>query len=370
MVFYRAFQVGIRHSTQVLLTHKLDFRGKYQFISDVARYFVLRKGSIEKISRSIVQQDKLTKMQTILLLGGFGFIGTNILKYADDFCLGEYKFIVVDRFPFHPMGINFSSIEKVNTGDFADEVFLEHIFSSNKIDVVIHAANNTVPATSQSAKFDVESNLIPTITLLETMLRHDVKNIVFLSSGGAIYGEGESSHKETDDVFPKSSYGVVKLSIEKYLFLYAWKGLRPLILRLSNPYGPYHYSMKQGIINVAQKCAENGVEFVVWGDGHATKDYIHVTDVCNILFNLLSRNIYGEVFNVASGELLSVNQILFSIKEYYPNCHWKYVSQNNTDVLSVNLDNSKLKSYLPEIKFTPFSSGLQDLVKEAEDATR
>lgn len=302
-------------------------------------------------------------MQTILLLGGFGFIGTNILKYADEFCMGEYKFVVVDRFPFHPMGVDFSSVEKINAGNFADEIFLDHVFSSNKIDIVIHAANNTVPATSQSAKFDVESNLVPTITLLETMLRHGVKDIVFLSSGGAIYGEGTESHKETDDVFPKSSYGVVKLSIEKYLFLYSWKGLRPLILRLSNPYGPYHYSMKQGIINVAKKCAETDAEFVVWGDGHATKDYIHVRDVCHILFDLLLNNVRGEVLNISSGELLSVNQILLAIKDYYPRFHWRYVPQNNTDVSIVKLDNSKIKSYLPEIKFIPFLVGLDKLIK-------
>lgn len=297
-------------------------------------------------------------MRNILLLGGYGFIGTNILKFVEKLSVKEYQFIVLDRYEMHPYGIPTPMAVKTYAGDWSDESLMDRIFKTEKIDCVIHAISSTVPITSDSARFDVQSNLLPTILLLDKMVQYGVNDIVFLSSGGAIYGEGQHSHKETDEVFPKSSYGVVKLAIEKYLFLYTWKGIRPLVLRLSNPYGPYHYSMKQGLINVALKTAELGKEFVVWGDGTATKDYIYVEDVCRILFQLLSLDVYGEVFNVGSGETLSVNQILYAIRNYYPNFVWRYLPQNNMDVNCISLNTSKLFKYLDRGNMMSFEKWL------------
>lgn len=301
-------------------------------------------------------------MKTILLLGGYGFIGTNILKYVEKLSIiQQYQFVVLDRYETHPVGISTPVVVKAYAGDWTDEALMEKIFKTENIDCVIHALSSTVPVTSDSARYDVLSNLLPTISLLDKMLQYGVSDIVFLSSGGAIYGEGLQTHKETDDAFPKSSYGVVKLAIEKYLFLYTWKGIRPLVLRLSNPYGPYHYSMKQGLINVALKTAEQGKEFVVWGDGTATKDYIYVEDVCRILFQLMEQNQYGEVFNVGSGETLSVNQILCAIRKYYPDFKWRYQPQNSTDVNCVKLDISKVRERLSDFEFVCFDLGLKGL---------
>ena len=103
--------------------------------------------------------------------------------------------------------------------------------------------------------FDIQLNVLPTIGLLNTMTKHNVDKIVFISSGGAIYGDhyvDKSSHSEEEILFPKSAYGISKLVIEKYLYLYQVQyGIKSLVLLLSNPYGPYHYSMKQGVINIA-----------------------------------------------------------------------------------------------------------------------
>ena len=86
---------------------------------------------------------------------------------------------------------------------------------------MLHFLSSTVPVTSFNAQFDVESNLVSTLRLLNIMKKHSVKDIVYLSSGGAIYGDYlEKVHNEEDAVYPKSSYGVVKLAIEKYLLLY------------------------------------------------------------------------------------------------------------------------------------------------------
>lgn len=287
-------------------------------------------------------------MQTILLLGGYGFLGTNLMKHVDKEKL-PYRFIVFDRYIKHHAGITFNCIEKSYAGDFADSALLESIFNENHIDVVIHSLSSTVPMTSFSARFDIESNLLPTIQLMDLMVKYHVMKIVFFSSGGAVYGESIAGHphKENEAVYPKSSYGVVKLAIEKYMFQYKEVyGIQPLVLRLSNPYGEYHYSEKQGIINIALRAAQAGKSFHVWGDGTATKDYIYVGDVCRIVFELIKKDVYGEVINVASGELLSVNEILSLIKHRYTNFVWEYQPASVSDVSRVELDNNNLMKHI------------------------
>lgn len=299
-------------------------------------------------------------MKTILLLGGYGFLGTNIMKYVDSFLCEQYKFIVFDKFPKHLGGVEFHSVIQTYSGDFSDSFLLNRIFDENNIDIVIHSLSTTVPVDSANARFDVESNLLPTLDVLECMVRHNVKDIVYISSGGAIYGtKGTVAHKEDDDVFPVSSYGVVKLAIEKYLMQYAQLyDIRPLILRLSNPYGPYHYSMKQGIVNVAIAKALNGKTLEIWGDGNDKKDYIYVEDFVDILFKLISKGVVNTVINVASGQLLSVNEIVDALKQTTSSFNVSYTDRQKFDASHFKLGTDKLKSVIGDFQFTKFEDGL------------
>ena len=300
-------------------------------------------------------------MKTILILGGFGFLGTNILKYIDAYLQAQYRVIVFDKFTQHPRNVSFKCIDKTYSGDFMNSELLARIFSENHIDLVIHSLSTTVPVDSSNARYDVESNLLPTIDILNLMVKHEVKDIVYLSSGGAIYGtKGHEKHKETDDVFPISSYGVIKHTIEKYLMQYAQlNGIRPLILRLSNPYGAYHYSMKQGVINVAMAKAVNEEKMQIWGDGNGKKDYIYVNDFTTILFKLLDAKIHTEVINIASGTLLSVNEIANAVVKFVPTFEVEHIDAEKYDANQFALDTSKLKSLIGEYKFTPLAEGLK-----------
>lgn len=299
--------------------------------------------------------------RTILILGGFGFLGTNILKYIDMYLQAQYRVIVFDKFAYHPHNVSFACVDKTYSGDFMNSELLARVFSENQIDLVIHSLSTTVPVDSSNARYDVESNLLPTIDILNLMVKHDVKDIVYLSSGGAIYGtQGQEKHRETDDVFPISSYGVVKHTIEKYLMQYAQlNGLRPLILRLSNPYGAYHYSMRQGVINVAMAKAINGEKMQIWGDGNGKKDYIYVNDFISILFKLLQAHIHTKVINIASGTLLSVNEITNEVGKFVPTFEVEHIDADKYDANRFALDTSKLKSLIGEYEFTPLSEGLQ-----------
>ncbi len=299
----------------------------------------------------------------ILLLGGFGFIGTNILKYVETLD-ADYRMIVFDRYPNHLDNISFSKVDKVYTGDFSDEYLLDKIFTENKIDVVLHSLSASVPSSSVDNIFDLKFNVIPTIALLNVMKKRNVFNIVFISSGGAVYGDktvNEDGHSEEDVLFPKSAYGVSKLAIEKYLYLYyKLYGLKVLIARLSNPYGPYHYSQKQGVVNIALEKAMRGETLEIWGDGNGKKDYIYITDFCKILFKLIERSKYQyEVLNIGSGTLLSVNEIVEAIQKTIANgfkCEYKQV--NDLDVKSFKLNLNKLLVMLGDFTFTSFENGL------------
>lgn len=300
------------------------------------------------------------KVKNILLLGGFGFLGTNVIKYVDTNLSHKYKFIVFDKSACHLNGVRFDSVSKVYTGNFIDTKIFERIFNENRIDVVFHSLSTTVPVDSGNAKFDVESNLVPTLDVLDLMVKYGVNDIVYLSSGGAIYGVVDNKqHKESDDVFPVSSYGIVKLAIEKYMMQYAQLyGLKPLILRLSNPYGPYHYSMKQGVVNVAMSKALNGNTFEIWGDGNGKKDYIYVEDFVRIVFKLIDEGIYNKVLNIASGQSFSVNEIVRIIMHMVPCFKVEYKDSKMFDANHFELDTTQLKQILPDITFTSIEEGL------------
>jgi len=304
-------------------------------------------------------------MKTVLIIGGYGFLGTNILKYIDDELQDRFRVIVLDRFPENRSGLILNSVIKSYAGDFSDSSLVEKVFAENRIDLVIHSLSTTIPALSNNARYDVETNLIPTLELLRCMVRHQVYQIVYISSGGAIYGDWAGfPHKESDDVFPISTYGVVKLAIEKYLMLYAKQyGLKPLILRLSNPFGPYHYSMQQGICNVAIDTALSGKQFTVWGDGTSLKDYIYVTDFVRILFLLLQKGVWGEVINIGSGHLVAVNSILGLVKEFIPDFVWSYGSFISNDVSQCALNTTKMKEIIGDYHFVEMEEGIRSILE-------
>lgn len=301
----------------------------------------------------------------ILLLGGFGFIGSNILSYIDLFMMDLYEVIVFDKFKYHHNGLHFNCVKKVYDADFSDSLNIETIFRENEIDIVLHSLSTTVPATSNNIRFDIESNVIPTIELLNIMVKYNVKKIVYISSGGAIYGNNDCliKHNENDIAYPVSSYGIVKLTIEKYLHQYSYLyDIDFLILRLSNPYGKFHYSTKQGVINVATRSAFFSTPFSVWGDGYSEKDYIYIDDFCDILFKIINKQIHSIVLNIGSGNIITINSILQNIKAIIPSFTWTYRDKTVTDVDRFELDLTNLLGIIGDYSFTPFPVGLEKTI--------
>ncbi len=299
-------------------------------------------------------------MKNILLLGGFGFLGSNVTDHVQKFLSKEFRIIVFENKESHPLGIDFDIISKVYCGNFTQKESLKRVFKENKIDYVFHFISTTLPSTSnKQILFDIDSNLKSTIELLDLMVEYKVPNIIFISSGGAIYGNSPLQ-KIAEDQFnsPISSYGILKLTIEKYLSLYNYLyGLNYLSLRLANPYGPFHLSDKQGVINVALKKALYHEIFEVWGNGTSTKDYIYVEDFTKILFALIHKNIFNEILNIGTGNGNSLNDILHLITQKIPEFQWYYTEKQKFDIQCIILDITKLKKFT-KFNFTPLAEGI------------
>jgi len=306
-------------------------------------------------------------MKNILLIGGFGFIGTNILCFVDELKIEQYRVIVFDKNNNYQN--KFKCVNKIYNGDFEDIESIEKIFIENKIDIILHSLSTTIPSTSQSFS-DIDSNLLPSIKVLELMVKYNTEKIIFLSSGGAIYGNinSDKKHNENDITYPMSSYGIIKLTIEKYIYQYSClHNIKSMVLRLSNPYGKYHFNKKQGIINIASRCALSSKVFSVWGDGNTKKDYIFIDDFCDILFKLIDFNDSFLLLNIGSGQILSINYILNTIKKIIPSFTWKYVEKSETDIQKIELDTTKLLSIINPFKFTIFQEGLLKTINWIKD---
>lgn len=299
--------------------------------------------------------------ETILLLGGTGFIGRNIIDYVlknEEY--SNYKIVVLSR---NFQRETFASIAYV-TGDYGDKNVLMRLFSKWNFTKVIHCATSTTPLSSgNNILNDINGNLIATIGLLDVMKENGCSNILYLSSGGAVYGEKHlNTISENEVCDPISSYGVVKLTIENYLRLYQKQyGINYLILRVSNPFGKFHVSEKQGIINIAIRRALREEAIEVWGDGSQSKDYIFVDDMVKIIFSLLKEKVVNKTINVGSGEIHELNMILSTIKIYLPSLEVNYVASKVTDVKDFCLDISLMQSLI-NFEFTEFEEAIRKTI--------
>ncbi len=295
-------------------------------------------------------------MKNILIFGGLGFIGSNIV----DTLVNEdqlYNLIVFD----FPGVINcYGTKIKMIFGDFNNEKDVEAVIKNNKIDIVIHLISTTIPATSNNnIIYDIEANLITSVRLLQLLVKYQIPEIIFLSSGGTVYGLTESeSVNEDHPTFPISSHGVIKLCTEKYIQLFHQiYGLNYLILRAGNPYGPHQKSNNQGIINVFLRKIIHKGKLIIRGDGSAIRDYFYVKDLASIIKILIENEIENEIINIGSGQGVSINQVLEFLRKVNNNIEVEYTDALDSDVPQIVLDIKKLNSLI-KFNFCSLEEGI------------
>ncbi|WP_370677664.1 NAD-dependent epimerase/dehydratase family protein [Pleomorphomonas sp. PLEO] len=247
----------------------------------------------------------------ILVLGGGGFIGFHLVN--DLVAAGHVvKVLGRNRVPSRPLLPDVQYI----SGDLADSKLLRDALQD--VDAVAHLASGTVPATAdKDPGRDIQINLLGTLSVLDDMAACGVKRLLYVSSGGTVYGKPqEIPIPEGHILDPISSYGIVKVAIESYLKLYETKfGLRPIVIRASNPYGPYQGNLGvQGIIGTYLNRALNQQPLEIWGDGSAIRDYIYIKDLTSLCVAALESEKIG-IYNGGSGTGTSVSHIAEVISE-------------------------------------------------------
>lgn len=243
----------------------------------------------------------------VLVIGGNGFIGSHLVdKLLVDGC----KVSVFDR----QLELYRTPLPLVNyhIGDIGNRSLLANALKNT--DVVFHLVSTTVPKISnKDPAFDVMSNVVETIYLLEQCIKERVKKVVFVSSGGAVYGNPPAVPvSEESPTNPESSYGITKLTIEKYFQLFhRLYGLDYVIIRPSNAYGPRQDLLSnQGVIAVFLGKIAKGQSVEIWGDGGAVKDYVFIDDLVEGIYRAAFRKTSARIFNLGSGIGYSVNDLL------------------------------------------------------------
>jgi UDP-glucose 4-epimerase len=177
-----------------------------------------------------------------------------------------------------------------------------------------------------------------------------VKKIIFLSSGGTVYGKANFLPiTESHLTNPCCSYGIHKLTIEKYLALFfQLYGLDYTILRASNPYGPHqNIGRNQGLIATTINRIQNGLPLEVWGDGSVIRDYLHVQDLVSAGIRVLNYEGPHKIFNISSGKGRSINEVIQIIsKQMGKKAKIIHLAERGFDVESNILSNELAKNEL------------------------
>ncbi|MBK8552884.1 MAG: NAD-dependent epimerase/dehydratase family protein [Ignavibacteria bacterium] len=299
-----------------------------------------------------------------LIYGGGGFIGSHLAEKLLD---SGYSVTIFDKLNFS--GKNISDFaDKVNIieGDFNNEIDLKN--SLKDIDHVYHLVSSTLPANSnENPVYDVETNLISSLKLIKECINKKIQKFIFLSSGGTVYGIPEIIPvKENHRTNPICSYGIVKKTIEEYLFMFEKiHGLDYFVFRLSNPYGERQNPLAaQGAIPVFINQAINGQPINIWGNGEVVRDYIYIKDAVKVLADALIKTGRDRVFNLSSGTGYSLNQIIEIIEGVSGmDLNVIYKEGRNVDVPVSILDNTLVKETFDWNPQTEIESGIKHTYK-------
>ena len=289
------------------------------------------------------------------VLGGGGFIGTNLCQALDGRVDHLRAFGRRQTFPEPLRGVEWMP------GDFTDGSAVATAIDG--CDTVFHLVNSSTPASANADKVaDLQANVASTLHLLEACRAEGVRRVVFVSTGGTIYGIPETvPTPETAATEPITAYGISKLAIEKYLALYEHlHGLEYRVLRVANPFGPYQTALKnQGVIAAFLRRALTGRPIEIWGDGSVTRDYVFIDDVVDALIRAATHQGAERIFNIGSGEGRSLNQIIAALEtELGSDIVVTRRAGRPVDAPKSVLDVTRAQQALGWTAATPFETGL------------
>jgi UDP-glucose 4-epimerase len=301
-----------------------------------------------------------------LVTGGAGFIGSNLVDAL--LARGDEVTVVDDLSTGRRENLDgaLAAGAKLAELDIRDAAALTELMAEAQPQIVFHlAAQIDVRRSIEDPAFDASINVGGTANLLEAMRAAGSSRIVFVSTGGAIYGEGEGKQLPLDEstpIAPLSAYGQSKFAAEGYLALYErLYGLSGVSLRLGNVYGPRQDPLGEaGVIAIFCGRLRDGGRPTVFGDGTQTRDYIYVGDVVAAALAAAESSFSGPV-NIGSGietDVLELARLLAELdgsESFEP----ELAPPRAGEVQRISLDASKAERELGWRATTSVADGLR-----------
>ncbi len=298
----------------------------------------------------------------ILVTGGAGFIASNIV---DRLIAEGYEVVIVDD-------LSTGFRENINPAatfyqlDIRDPGLAE-VFEKEKPDLVDHhAAQIDVRKSVTDPVFDAQVNVLGSLNLLQLCAKHDIKKVIYASTGGAVYGEPESlPADESHSIHPLCPYGITKHTVEHYLYLYRYNhGLNYTILRYPNVYGPRQDPLGEaGVVAIFTEALFAGRRPTIYGDGTHTRDYVFVGDVVEANLLAIKRG-DGQIMNLGWGQEISVNQIFAALKKHLATeIEPIYAQERLGEIHRICLDSAKAQKELGWKPQVNLDEGIQRTVE-------
>jgi UDP-glucose 4-epimerase len=238
-----------------------------------------------------------------VVTGGAGFIGSHVV---DALLARGDEVHVIDNFATGRRE-NLNPAAALHEQDIREP--LQPLFDRIRPEVVAHlAAQADVGTSVEQPELDAQVNVLGTLSVLEAARSHDAQ-VIFSSTGGAIYGECERPANEVDARAPVSPYGTSKLAAEEYLA--TWNrlyGTNHVSLRFANVYGPRQLpKLEGGVVSIFIDRLRGGESVTIYGDGEQTRDFVYVGDVVAAVLAAVGQR--GSTFNIGTGTETSVNEL-------------------------------------------------------------
>lgn len=242
----------------------------------------------------------------ILVTGGCGFIGSNLIKILED---KGHNVRVLDNFSKGDMAYIGRANAEIFQCDIRDADSMKKAFVG--IDGVIHlAAYGSVVESVENPEENFQINVQGTFNVLNECRKSGVKKVVFSSTGGALIGNALPPVNEQSIPRPISPYGSGKLCCEAYCSSFAHSyDMNITALRFANVIGPISWH-KKGAVTAFMKSIMNNEKITIYGDGSATRDFLYVTDLCNGIVTAYEKSLPGfQPIHLASGKEVSVKEL-------------------------------------------------------------
>ena len=297
------------------------------------------------------------------VFGANGFIGRHLVRRLAT--LGQRTIAFGRDFPpdFHAAVGMPVETHRIDINDD-----LETHASLQRVTKVVQLVNTSNPAMgNRKIVSDLQHNVIPQVSFIESCVMAGVKNFVFVSSGGTVYGVPRTSPiLETHPTRPLNSYGLAKLVVEQYLeMLSRGTDLGYTILRVSNPFGPGQTNFKgQGLIPAVLGKWASGAPVTIIGDGKSERDYIYIDDVIDAIVASLGGNAVRGPVNIGSGRGRTVLEVVDAIAELVGSpIERVFTEARSTDAPSNVLDISKAENLLGWSPKSEFQTAMRATVE-------